>query len=187
MIEMKKLARLVALFALGGCQDGSSADAGIDLSVGTPCSGTLSGAVTETILGCKVTWDEKNGVADVGNDGNILVSNPSAIDDSDSFGFVFTVNGDARTGSFSFANVSGVSAGVNVFGDGGAVNYAASFFAAPMGPPNLGSLSASLTGSTLDFTTATEQQWIVHGSMTATLVARPPSTATDTVQMTLDF
>jgi hypothetical protein len=181
-------ALLSALLALAGCQGGSSADA-VDLSAGSPCSGGLSGAVTETIVRCRVTWDEKSGVAEIGNDGDLVVSDPTRIDDSGgNFGFVFTVDGDAHPESLGYSNVTQAGAGVYVYSDGGANQYVASFSGnAPMAPRALGSLSADLTGVTVDFMTDTERQWIVHGSLTGTLVRAPPSTATDTVQLTLDF
>lgn len=166
----------LTLLVLAGCDSGAP-----------KCRGSLSGSVTETITGCRVTWDEKSGVADVGNDGILVVSDPTLIDDSNNFGFLFTVDGDARTGTFSYDNMSTAAAGVFVYVPGGSNKYVANFTAMPMGPPTLGSLAVTLTSVSMDFSNAGETQWVVHGSLTATLVPPPPSTATDSVQMTLDF
>src|SRR5581483_11021278 len=66
-VTMTAMRALVAMvLALAGCGDGESS--GADLSAGS-CSGSLSGAVSEKIVSCKVTWDEQSGAADVGNDG----------------------------------------------------------------------------------------------------------------------
>ncbi|HEX8950408.1 MAG TPA: hypothetical protein VF945_01115 [Polyangia bacterium] len=180
-------AMLLCGFA-GGCD--ATVSGAMDLAIGPTCRGSLSGAVAETILDCTITWDEKSGTAQVGNDGDLKVSDPALIVTGASFGFAITVDGDARAGTLSRANVSAFAAGVDVPGDGGIVDsYVANYTNQIGAPPNLGALSASITSFTLDFTNATETQWFVHGNLTATLV--PVKTihgfGTGTVQMTLDF
>jgi len=184
MTAMRALVAMV--LALAGCGDGESS--GADLSAGS-CSGSLSGAVSEKIVSCKVTWDEQSGAADVGNDGAIAVSDPTAIvDDGTEFGFVFSLDGDFRAGPLSSANVTMFAGGVFVRSDGGADQYAASFSGnSPMAPPAIGAMRADLTSAAVDFTTATERQWIVHGHLSATFVRPPPFAGGDTVQLTLDF
>ena len=187
MIPMRVLATIVLALAAVGCD--SSSDA-MDMAIASPCSGSLSGAVSETIRACKVTWDEKGGTASLGNDGDLTVSDPSQIVTGASFGFAITVDGDARTGTFSSANVSAYQAGVDVPADGGDVaSYVANWSNAVGAPPNLGVVSATITGVTVDFMNATESRWIVHGSLSATLL--PVKTihgfGSGMVTMTLDF
>jgi hypothetical protein len=178
---------VVAVLALAACEGGEIFSA--DLSVGSTCTGTLTGAVSEKITSCRVTWDEMSGVADIGNAGDIVVSDPTAIDDTGAnFGFVLTVNGDYRAGVLSFANVTMAAAGVFVRTDGGQHQFAANFpGSAPMAPPTIGSLDANLTAAEVDVMNATERRWIVHGHVNATLVRPPPSTSPEHVMMSLDF
>jgi len=184
-----KLVRALAfaLLALAGC-DGGLIEAA-DLSIASSCTGALDGAVRETITGCRVTWDEMSGVAEIGNDGDIVVSDPTRIDDSGAnFGFALTVSGDFRAGTLSFANLTSAEAGVIVFGEGGQERFVATFSGtAPGAPPTFGSISANLTRGDVDLVTAAEQRWIVHGHLDATFVRLPPASGTDHVTMTLDF
>ncbi len=187
MSAMRALAATLVAACAVGC--GPSSDGGADMAVST-CTGSLSGVVSESILSCKVTWDEKSGTAEVGNDGDLVVSDPSLIVPGATFGFSFTVAGDARAITLSSQSVSAYAAGVDVPGDGGDVDsYVANYTNVVGGPPNLGVLSANILGFTVDFSNAGETQWIVHGSLTATLV--PVKTihglGSGTVQMTLAF
>jgi hypothetical protein len=182
---MAMRALLPALLALAGCE--GTIEAGPDFSAGVPCTGRLSGAVTESIVGCRVTWDEQSGTAQIGNDGELSVSDPSQIVVGDTFGFVFTVDGDAHTGSFGSDNVQSFAAGVDLPGDGGTLHYLAFFTAAPNGPPNSGSLAVQLNDLTPDLMSGSERRWIVHGHLDATLVPGPFSPATGSVTMMLDF
>jgi hypothetical protein len=185
---MKRVhALVIAVLALAACEGGEIFSA--DLSVGSTCTGTLTGAVSEKITSCRVTWDEKSGVADIGNDGDIVVSDPTAIDDTGAnFGFVLSVSGDYRAGTLSFTNVTSASAGVFVRTDGGQHQFAASFSGSgPMAPPTFGSLDANLTGAEVDVTNATERRWVVHGHVNAMLVRPPPVTGNERVILALDF
>jgi hypothetical protein len=174
---------LVSMLAVAGC-DGSGPPA----DAGSGCSGSLSGAITETILDCKVTWSETGGISDIGNDGDIAVSDPSLIVDFSRFGFVLTVNGDPHADKFSTANVTKYAAGVNVQNGANVDSYIANFNANPMGPPNLGSLAAEVTHFAVDpIDGGATSQWVLHGNLTATLVPAPGATGTGTIEMSLVF
>ncbi len=183
---VRALVFAVAAAALGACEGGIIESA--DLSVAS-CTGALAGAVRETITSCRVTWDEMSGVAEIGNDGDLVVSDPTLIDDSGAnFGFALTVNGGFRAGPLSFANVTSAQAGVIVFGEGGQERFIANFSGAgPGAPPTVGSISVDLTRADVDLMSAGEQRWLVHGHLDATLDRLPPAPAADHVTMTLDF
>ncbi|HEY2747926.1 MAG TPA: hypothetical protein VGL86_25060 [Polyangia bacterium] len=182
---------LVAILAASAAGCGDDADSAPDMAV-VACRGSLSGVVSETILDCRVTWDETSGTAVIGNDGDLTVSDPSQIVTGNTFGFGITVDGDARTGPLSSVNVDSYSGGVQLPSDGGVLNYIANFSNQIHAPPNVGVMSANLTAVTVDFTNATESQWIVHGTVSATFVpinsdGTPAPTTDGTIQLALDF
>ena len=190
MIAMR--AFVLAIFVVSGVGCDGEGKSEPDMAVAASCRGSLSGVVTETILACSVTWDEMSGTAQIGNDGDITVSDPSQIITGDTFGFVITVDGDARTGTLSTTNVTAYSGGVQVPNDGGFINYIANYSSTVGAPPNLGVMSANLSAFSVDFVKDTESQWIVHGNVTATFVpidnlGAPAPTSEGTVQMNLDF
>jgi hypothetical protein len=181
---------LFAAASLSGCDDTSTlgpgwSDAAIDVAPPAPtCSGTLTGQVTQTIVGCTITWTEIAGLSDVGSEGHIDVSDESKIQN---FGFTFQVNGDAITGSFTKSNVLAYYAGVEVLSDGGVTRYIANYSANPMGPPTVGSVSVNITSAVVDVVDGSTSDWIVHGNAVATMVLPAGGPTAGTVAMSIVF